>query len=49
MLAFKPGIVYPYHYPGQNGLSDVNSFQEIVQKANPNIEVRLRNWYSAAQ
>jgi len=48
VLAFKPGIVYPYHYRGQNGLSDVQGFQKLVQQANPNIEVRLRNWYPAA-
>ena len=27
VLAFKPKIVYPYHYRGQNGLSDVPGFQ----------------------
>ncbi|GAB2949414.1 MBL fold metallo-hydrolase [Hymenobacter coalescens] len=48
VLAFKPGIVYPYHYRGQNGLSDVASFQKTVQAANKNIDVRLRNWYPAA-
>ena len=47
VLAFKPKIVYPYHYRGQNGLSDVNSFKNLVEKGNKNIEVRLRNWYPA--
>jgi L-ascorbate metabolism protein UlaG (beta-lactamase superfamily) len=47
VLAFKPKIVYPYHYRGQNGLSDVNSFKSLVEKGNKNIEVRLRNWYPA--
>ena len=28
VLAFKPGIVYPYHYRVQNGLSDVNGFKK---------------------
>ncbi|HMH31891.1 MAG TPA: MBL fold metallo-hydrolase [Puia sp.] len=45
VLAFKPKIVYPYHYRGQNGLSDVNAFKSLVEAGNKNIEVRLRNWY----
>ncbi|RFM26818.1 MBL fold metallo-hydrolase [Deminuibacter soli] len=45
VLAFKPAIVYPYHYRGQNGLSDVNEFKKLVNEGNKNIEVRLRNWY----
>lgn len=45
VLAFKPGIVYPYHYRGQNGLSDVDSFKKTVTSANKKIDVRLRNWY----
>ncbi|TPG63797.1 MBL fold metallo-hydrolase [Hymenobacter nivis] len=48
VLAFKPGIVYPYHYRGQNGLSDVASFKKTVNAANKKIDVRLRNWYPAA-
>ena len=49
VLAFKPGIVYPYHYRGQNGLSDVDGFKKTVNQANKKIDVRLRNWYPAAQ
>jgi L-ascorbate metabolism protein UlaG (beta-lactamase superfamily) len=45
VLAFKPHIVYPYHYRGQNGLSDVAAFKAKVKASDPNIEVRLRNWY----
>ncbi|WP_223233431.1 MBL fold metallo-hydrolase [Chitinophaga sp. CF418] len=45
VLAFKPRIVYPYHYRGAKGLSDVNAFKEKVNTGNKNIEVRLRNWY----
>lgn len=45
VLAFKPKIVYPYHYRGQNGLSDVNTFKSLVEKGDKKIEVRLRNWY----
>lgn len=45
VLAFKPRIVYPYHYRGQGGLSDVAAFKAKVAAGNQNIEVRLRNWY----
>ncbi len=44
-LAFKPRIVYPYHYRGQDGLSDVEAFKKAVNADDSNIEVRLRNWY----
>ena len=47
VLAFSPKIVYPYHYRGQNGLSDVNTFKSLVDAGNKKIEVRLRNWYPA--
>ena len=49
VLAFKPGIVYPYHYRGQNGLSDIAAFKKKVNAGNRKIDVRLRNWYPAAQ
>ncbi|UYZ58077.1 MBL fold metallo-hydrolase [Hymenobacter latericus] len=49
VLAFRPGIVYPYHYRGQNGLSDVAAFQKTVGAGNKKIDVRLRNWYPAAK
>ncbi|REG90541.1 MBL fold metallo-hydrolase [Algoriphagus antarcticus] len=42
---FKPAIVYPYHYRGTNGLSDVEKFKTLVNEAAPKVEVRLRNWY----
>jgi L-ascorbate metabolism protein UlaG (beta-lactamase superfamily) len=45
VLAFKPKIVYPYHYKGQDGMSDINAFKKLVQAGNKHIEVRLRNWY----
>lgn len=45
VLAFKPRIIYPYHYRGQGGLSDVAAFKAKVEAGNRNIEVRLRNWY----
>lgn len=45
VLDFKPKIVYPYHYRGQNGLADTEEFRKLVNDKNKNIEVRLRNWY----
>jgi L-ascorbate metabolism protein UlaG (beta-lactamase superfamily) len=45
VLAFKPKIVYPYHYRGQ----DVNTFKTLINTGDPNIEVRLRNWYPSAK
>jgi L-ascorbate metabolism protein UlaG (beta-lactamase superfamily) len=45
VLEFKPKIVYPYHYRGQNGFSDVAKFQKLVTEENPEIDVRLLNWY----
>lgn len=42
---FKPAVVYPYHYRGQGGLSDVEKFKSIVNNNTKKVEVRLRNWY----
>ncbi len=44
VLAFKPRIVYPYHYQGQDGLADVGRFKDIVS-ADPSIEVHQLDWY----
>jgi L-ascorbate metabolism protein UlaG (beta-lactamase superfamily) len=41
VLAFKPRIVYPYHYRG----SDIALFAKAVAAGDPNIDVRQRNWY----
>jgi L-ascorbate metabolism protein UlaG (beta-lactamase superfamily) len=45
VLAFAPKQVYPYHYRGSDGLSDVNKFKELVAAGNANISVVLGNWY----
>ena len=37
--AFKPRVVYPYHYRG----SDLNAFKEAVTSAA--VEVRILDWY----
>jgi len=44
VLAFAPKIVYPYHYRGKGGMSDLDAFTKLVA-ADPGIEVRLLNWY----
>lgn len=45
VLAFKPKQIYPYHYRGTEGLSDVAKFKELVNKGNKYIEVVQWNWY----
>jgi len=41
VLDFKPKIVYPYHYRGQ----DTDAFKNLVNASTKEVEVRLRNWY----
>jgi len=38
--AFKPRVVYPYHYRG----ADLEKFKALVG-TDSGIEVRLRDWY----
>lgn len=45
VLAFSPRQVYPYHYRGTAGLSDVAKFKELVNAKNPALEVVQWNWY----
>ncbi len=45
VIEFQPSIVYPYHYRGKGGLSDVESFKNQVEDSGASTEVRLRNWY----
>jgi L-ascorbate metabolism protein UlaG (beta-lactamase superfamily) len=45
VLAFKPKIVYPFHYRGQGGLADVEAFKKLVNDGDKKIDVRLRKWY----
>jgi L-ascorbate metabolism protein UlaG (beta-lactamase superfamily) len=39
--AFRPKVVFPYHY--QN--SDVQRFKFLVEQSVPGTEVKLDNWY----
>ncbi len=45
VLAFKPKTVYPYHYRGTEGLSDVAKFKALIEAGNPNIKVTQLDWY----
>ena len=45
VLEFQPKIVYPFHYRGKDGFSDVAAFKKLVQSKSNNIEVRLKDWY----
>ena len=44
VLEFKPKVVYPFHYRGQGGFSDIEKFKELVA-ADTDVEVRLKDWY----
>jgi L-ascorbate metabolism protein UlaG (beta-lactamase superfamily) len=44
VLEFKPRVVYPYHYRGQGGMSDLDAFRSLVA-ADPTIDVRFLKWY----
>ena len=45
VLAFKPKTVYPYHYRGTEGLSDMDKFKSLVETGNPEIKVTELDWY----
>ncbi|SRX55236.1 MBL fold metallo-hydrolase [Aequorivita sp. CIP111184] len=45
VLAFKPKTVYPYHYRGTEGLSDVAKFKSLIEAGNPDIKVTQLDWY----
>jgi L-ascorbate metabolism protein UlaG (beta-lactamase superfamily) len=47
VLAMKPKTVTPYHYRGQDGLSDINKFRELVNAGDPSITVDLMDFYPA--
>ncbi|WP_299525299.1 MBL fold metallo-hydrolase [uncultured Lutibacter sp.] len=45
VLEFQPKIVYPFHYRGKDGFSDVKEFKNSVNSKNNTIDVRLLKWY----
>lgn len=44
VLEFSPKVVFPYHYRGTGGMSDIEKFKQLVSK-NQKIEVRFLSWY----
>lgn len=46
VLDFKPKQVYPYHYRGPDGFSDVEKFKTLVNEGNKDIEVIQLDWYT---
>ncbi len=44
VIDLRPKVVFPYHYRGKDGMSDVKEFRDLVAK-NPDIAVRLLKWY----
>jgi L-ascorbate metabolism protein UlaG (beta-lactamase superfamily) len=44
VLDFRPDIAIPYHYRGEDGMSDIKKFRKLVTK-NSDVEVRLLEWY----
>jgi len=49
VLDFKPKKVYPYHFRGKNGFSDVEKFKNIINTNNPEIKVDVLNWYPSEE
>ncbi len=49
VLTFAPKEVFPYHYRGTEGLSDVVKFQQMVTEKNAAIKVTQLDWYPATQ
>lgn len=46
VIDFEPKQVYPYHYRGTEGLSDVSQFKMLVNSATDNVEVVQLDWYA---
>lgn len=46
VIDFKPKVMYPFHFRGSGGFSDVEKFKELVNEGTDAVEVRLREWYS---
>lgn len=44
-LIVQPKVIYPYHFRGKNGFSDLEKFKTLVAAQNTEIEVRILDWY----
>lgn len=45
VLEFKPQQVFPYHYRGTDGFSDIEKFKTIINSKNKTIKVNVLEWY----
>lgn len=45
VIEFAPKVVFPYHYRGKDGITDLTVFKQIVNDSNPEINVVLHDWY----
>jgi L-ascorbate metabolism protein UlaG (beta-lactamase superfamily) len=48
VLDFAPKQVYPYHYRGKEGFSDLAQFEALVSAGNPAINIVIGEWYKEA-
>lgn len=46
VIEFAPKMVYPYHYRGGGGLSDVDKFEDLVTQSGKDIKVIQLDWYA---
>lgn len=46
VLAFAPKQIFPYHFRGKEGMTDVASFKSQVEAQNRDIKVLLHDWYT---
>ncbi len=44
VLAFRPRVVFPYHYRQKNGFADVNKFKQLVS-GDKGVAVKMLKWY----
>jgi len=49
VLEFAPSVVYPYHFRGVEGMSDIALFTNLVRAGNPDITVIAAEWYKKAE
>jgi L-ascorbate metabolism protein UlaG (beta-lactamase superfamily) len=45
VIDFEPKEVYPYHYRGTDGFSNVDKFKMLVNSATDNVKVIQLDWY----
>ena len=45
VLEFQPVNVYPYHYRGREGMSDIDKFASLVEAGGTSVEIKMGDWY----